>query len=529
MAVAHLIFRYPAAILHYVDHVALEQYVEYPQDARPLKGLYLVFNLDKAYGRFGGYQRLHHQYAVGCGFHSGPFKQLQGIFLVFHVCLIIIYLRIYKISLSPPTPSFPEFATWLRLRFATFVYMELIHSLLYMLNEMSPYILLGFLIAGALHAFIPQQTFARHLSGTGWKAVVKAAAVGVPLPLCSCGVLPTAIAMRRNGASRAASTSFLVATPQTGVDSIAATWSLLGPAFAVVRPVAALFTAMFGGLIVGRSERGEAVSVAVAPDAVDERPHGFFPRLAAALRYGFVDLVGSIGGWLVAGLIIAALITVYVPADFFSVFGSRPLLSMIAVLVIAVPMYVCATGSIPIALSLVMKGLSPGTALVLLMAGPAANFASFTLISREMGRKAAALYLLSIVGGAILFGLAVDYLLPASWFDLAGKAACANCHHGYGLFATICSALLVALLLYSFIKRIFTKSTITSNMTKEYIIKGMNCPHCQASVAKSIAAVEGVENVDVNLSAGIATVEGTHNPAILIEAVRAAGFDAAEK
>ena len=119
--------------------------------------------------------------------------------------------------------------------------MDLIYSLLFMLNEMSPYVLLGFLIAGVMHAFIPQRVFARHLSGSGWKSVVKSTLIGIPLPLCSCGVLPTGIAMRRNGASKAASTSFLVATPQTGVDSIAATWSLLGPAFAVVRPVAALF------------------------------------------------------------------------------------------------------------------------------------------------------------------------------------------------------------------------------------------------------------------------------------------------
>ena len=132
--------------------------------------------------------------------------------------------------------------------------MQLILSLFYMLNEMSPYILLGFLIAGLMHAFVPQRTFARHLSGRGVKAVVKSALIGVPLPLCSCGVLPTAIAMRRNGASRAAATSFLIATPQTGVDSIAATWSLLGPAFAAVRPIAALLTAVLGGVLVGRFE-----------------------------------------------------------------------------------------------------------------------------------------------------------------------------------------------------------------------------------------------------------------------------------
>ncbi len=282
--------------------------------------------------------------------------------------------------------------------------MQLFNSLLFMLNEMSPYILLGFLIAGIMHAFIPQRTFARHLSGTGLPAVFKAAMIGVPLPLCSCGVLPTAVAMRRNGASRAASTSFLISTPQTGVDSIAATWSLLGPAFAVVRPVAALVTALFGGMVVGRSENEpQPASVTTGGECSLEARRGFFSKAKEALQYGFIDLVGGIGRWLVSGLIVAAVITVYVPDDFFAVLGSTPILSMLVALLIAVPMYVCATGSIPIALSLIMKGLSPGTAFVLLMAGPAANFASFTLISKEMGSKSAALYLFSIVAGDKFF------------------------------------------------------------------------------------------------------------------------------
>ena len=405
--------------------------------------------------------------------------------------------------------------------------MELLNSLLFMLNEMSPYILLGFLIAGVMHAFIPQRTFARHLSGSGWKAVVKSALIGVPLPLCSCGVLPTAIAMRRNGASRAASTSFLVATPQTGVDSIAATWSLLGPAFAVVRPVAALFTAIFGGMAVGKADSEKDVVVACGVDSEDERPLTFAGKCVSALKYGFVDLVGSIGGWLVAGLIIAALITVYVPADFFAILGRNPILSMIAVLVIAIPMYVCATGSIPIAMSLVLKGLSPGTALVLLMAGPAANFASFTLISREMGRKAAAIYLLSIIAGAMAFGLLIDYVLPRDWFAIDAMGAA--CHHGheFSTFSTLCSAVLVLLLVASFVKRNIKTNKITGNMTKEYTIKGMNCPHCQATVTKTISGVSGVTQVDVNLSTGKAIVEGQHSADEVIAAVRAAGFDAA--
>lgn len=400
-----------------------------------------------------------------------------------------------------------------------------------MLGEMSPYILLGFLIAGVMHAFVPQHLFARHLSGNGLSAVVKSALLGVPLPLCSCGVLPTAIAMRRNGASRAAATSFLVATPQTGVDSIAATYSLMGPAFAVIRPVAALATAVAGGVAVGKTERQDvsASDASACSVAADERPEGFGARCLAALRYGFVDLVGSIGLWLVAGLLVAALITVYVPADFFAVLGSNPLFSMLAVLVIAIPMYVCATGSIPIALSLMLKGLSPGTAFVLLMAGPAANFASFTLISREMGRKAAVIYLMSIVAGAIAFGLLIDYLLPASWFPVGdAHAVCSG--HLPGIFSTVCAGILVVLLVAAFIRNHFNHKHITATtMTKEYQITGMNCPHCQAAVTKSIAAVPGVTQVDVNLTTGIATVAGPHDPAALLAAVRSAGFDASPR
>lgn len=404
--------------------------------------------------------------------------------------------------------------------------MDLLNSLLFMLNEMSPYILLGFFIAGLMHAFVPQKTFARHLAGTGWRSVVKSAAIGIPLPLCSCGVLPAAISMRRNGASRAASTSFLIATPQTGIDSIAATWSLLGPAFAVIRPIAALVTAVFGGIAVGKSERKSAACINCQPTAEEVAEHKRFGRkLLDALRYGFIDLVGSIGGWLVAGLIIASLITVYVPADYFTVIGSKPLLSMVTVLIIAIPMYVCATGSIPIALSLMLKGLSPGTALVLLMAGPAANFASFTLISREMGRKSAIIYLISIVVGAMTFGLIIDYLLPADWFTIRNAQAMAGKEHAFSLLSTASSAVLVILLVVTFIKRHKRKHINVSTMTKEYKIKGMHCSHCQATVVKSISSVKGVKQVDVNLSTGIAKVEGKHNAEDVVAAVRDAGFD----
>lgn len=435
-------------------------------------------------------------------------------------------------GVAPPAGSGPRIPRIPPLRLARkFDDMELLHSLLFMLNEMSPYVLLGFLIAGLMHAFVPQRTFARHLSGRGFGTVVKSALIGVPLPLCSCGVLPAAIAMHRNGASKAASTSFLISTPQTGVDSIAATWSLLGPAFAVLRPLAALATAVLGGAAVGRSEKEPAADIRTGEAAGRATgPQSLSGKCREALRYGFVDLAGSIGGWLVAGLIVAALITVYVPADFFSALGDRPLLSMIAVLIIAVPMYVCATGSIPIALSLVAKGLSPGTAFVLLMAGPAANFASFTLIAREMGRRAAVTYLVSIILGAVAFGLAIDYLLPARWFAMGPARIAAGCAHGFSLFPSLCSGLLAVLLGTAIVRRYSRRcsDTHTTAGTEAYTVRGMSCSHCRAAVAASIGAVAGVERVDVDLATGRVTVEGAHDAAAVVAAIRKAGFDVAE-
>ncbi len=402
---------------------------------------------------------------------------------------------------------------------------QLAYSFLNILNEMSPYILLGFLIAGFLHIFVRPSAMTRHLSGPGFKPVVKAALFGIPLPLCSCGVLPTAVALRRRGASKAASTSFLIATPQTGVDSIAATYSLLGLPFAIIRPVAALAGAVAGGMAVGKLDPEEKEGQVDVPD--DEPvPASFWGKVVASVRYGLVDMVASVGKWLVIGLVVAALITVFVPDSLFVGLSNYPLLAMLAVVAVAIPMYICATGSIPIALSLMLKGLSPGIAFVMLMAGPAANFASIMILNRTMGRRATAVYVGSVVVTAIAFGLVIDLLLPRSWFVPGGSAAAA-CVHGVDWFATACSALLVALLAYSaFVTRKHSHNhNINTNMTQTYIIEGMNCPHCQASVTKAIAALEGVEEVNVSLADGTAVVTGEADAAKVAEAVRLAGFD----
>lgn len=411
--------------------------------------------------------------------------------------------------------------------------MEYFDALLVMLNSMSPYLVLGFLIAGVLHAFVPSAVYSRYLAGTGVRSVVTAAAIGVPLPLCSCGVLPTAVSLRRNGASRAATTSFLIATPQTGVDSIAATYSMMGLPFAILRPIAALVTAMLGGTVLGVLEKQgklDGENGAVEPEAAPEAlPATLWGRVVETLRYGLVEMMQNIGKWLVLGLVVATLITVWVPDDFFTTYASNSVLNMFVVEAIAVPMYVCATGSIPIAAALMMKGLSPGCALVLLMAGPAANVASMLVVGRAMGRRAAAVYLLSIVGGAMGFGLAVDFIPGLQDMFTGAMPECMKCHHSEVSWLNIaCSTVLVVMIAWGFISKYKKSYLLTKNKTtmmKEYKIKGMMCNHCKAAVERGLAGVEGVEKVEVDLAKGVAYVTGNVAEDVIKAKVTALGYE----
>lgn len=406
--------------------------------------------------------------------------------------------------------------------------MEILNTLIYMLNEMSPYILLGFLVAGLMHGFIPPSAMNRHLSRGGWRSVVKGALLGIPLPLCSCGVLPAGVALHRAGASREATSAFLISTPQTGVDSIAATYSMLGPAFAILRPVAALVTALGGGMAVSYLG-GKDTTQTCGSTEVENTKTSFLARLKESLYYGFYLMVQSIGKWLVIGLVIAVLITIFMPENFLAGLGRHPWLAMICVVLISVPMYVCATGSIPIALSLMLKGLSPGAALVLLMAGPAANVASMAVIGRNLGRRCATVYLGTIVVSAMAFGLMVDYLLPSEWFVPGAAAAGAHCHGALPWFPTLCSVILVTLLLIAFFPR-KNKNLINSqsDMATEYKINGMSCAHCKATVEKCLSALEGVKAVNVDLGRGIAVVDGNHDREAAIRSIRDAGFEPVE-
>lgn len=405
---------------------------------------------------------------------------------------------------------------------------EIILTIFAIFNAMSLYLLLGFLFAGILHVLVPQQLFSKYLSKNNWGSVFYATLFGIPLPLCSCGVIPTAMALYKEGASKGSVVAFLIATPQTGVDSIIATYSLLGLPFAVIRPIAAFFTALFAGLTTNLFTAQESAPAPVQR-AADQpaTPLSFTQKLKRVFQYGYVEMMEDIGKMLLFGLVVAGLIAYFVPDNFFTIFGNNTILTMLLVLIVAVPMYVCATGSIPIAIALMLKGMSPGTALVLLMAGPAANIASMLVIGKVLGKKTFALYLTTLVIGAVCSGMIIDNLLPAGWFDVSNFSEVAHHSGHFYHFKVVCSVVLLALFINAMLlKKHKEQAQVAQNAgkTAAFLIEGMHCNHCKTNVTNALSKLKSVKKVTVNLSKSIAYVEGNPTDEEVKSAVEAIGF-----
>ena len=401
---------------------------------------------------------------------------------------------------------------------------EYITPLIDLLNEMTPYLLLGFLIAGILHEFVPRRIYADRLSKNNFSSVLWAALFGVPLPLCSCGVIPTAASLYREGASKGATVSFLISTPQTGVDSILATASVIGLPFAIIRPVVAFVTAIAGGVITNRICRNEQKPAQQTTPQTEKK--SITEKIIGTLRYGFVDMIQDIGKWIVIGLVVAAAITVLLPDNFFVTLNKYPLLNMIMILAVSMPMFLCATGSIPIAAALMLKGLSPGAALVLLMAGPATNMATILVINKVLGRKTLITYLATIMLGAIGFGLFVDYALPHEWFaNISHRHTAGCCDTTTPWWQTTSSVVFMILLFVGFVMKFRKKKTVAIT-EQRFRINGMMCNHCKANVEKALSGIEGVHSVRVELSEGAAYLTGENiDSQKVIDTINGLGYE----
>ncbi|MBO4286946.1 MAG: permease [Kiritimatiellae bacterium] len=284
---------------------------------------------------------------------------------------------------------------------------DILIAFVHVFAMMAPWLVFGFLMAGIIAVWIPRNWVNRVMGGSsGFRGILRAVAIGVPLPICSCGVLPIAAGLRKHGAGKGPTAALLISTPQTGIDSIHATYALLGPVFAVARPVAAALTGIVGGTVVAAVGGEDAEATAVADDSAGAK------GLKAIFWQAYRRLLGSVAKPLAVGLAISALVTVFVPDNFFAdTFHGNDWIAMPVMALVGFPMYVCSTASIPIAASLIAKGISPGAAFVFLMVGPAMNAMSLTTVAALVGRKAAAAYVAVIVAGAILCGIAIN-LVP---------------------------------------------------------------------------------------------------------------------
>jgi uncharacterized membrane protein YraQ (UPF0718 family) len=312
------------------------------------------------------------------------------------------------------------------------------HELFKVVNDSSFYLLLGFLIAGFIHEFISSKKLAQHLGGSGFKSILKASLIGAPLPLCSCGVIPAAIGLKKDGASQEATVSFLIATPETGVDSISISYALLDPILTVVRPIAAVVTSICAGIIekifgnkenrkwFGKSNsrtNSENLKVSSSKDnccececekdesKIKSQSKSFSQRLKDSFNYGFLDFFGDIVVYIIFGYLLAALISTLIPEKFIvENFGGKGILPMLGMLAVGMPLYICSTSATPIASALLLKGISPGAALVLLLSGPATNITTIVAVGKFLGRRSLFLYILSIMIVSLLLGMGLNWL-----------------------------------------------------------------------------------------------------------------------
>ena len=349
-----------------------------------------------------------------------------------------------------------------------FLWNEYFAVMLTLVAESAPYLLIGFALAGLLKAVVPEEKVYRHLGGNSLKSVTLASLFGIPLPLCSCSVLPVATSLRRSGASKGATTSFLISTPETGLDSIGITYALLDPIMTVARPLGAFATALFTGSVVNVFvRRGWDDEAAVAPAEPVEDDHGhdhsavFSPAGAGArsatevgresLTYAFGPLLDDLTNWLIIGLLVSGVIAVVVPDDFFGSVIPAGFVSSVLMLLIGTPMYICAAADTPVAATLIAKGLDPGAALVLLLVGPATNATTIAIIARLLGRRILVVHLIGVTGSALLLGLLINFVYTYFAVDLTAIVA-QVVESGLSPVNLAAGALFVYLLVYSTVR-----------------------------------------------------------------------------
>jgi uncharacterized membrane protein YraQ (UPF0718 family) len=337
-----------------------------------------------------------------------------------------------------------------------------IDSLIDLSYAMSPYILFGLMFAGILHELVPETIVTKHLGDESISSVIKSTLFGIPLPVCSCGVIPLATSIKKSGASKGATLSFLISTPITGVDSILATYGMFGWVFTIYRIFTSMIIAIVAGILTNYFDKEEVIEeveekksccsskTSCTVGAQENRKFSF----KNSFEYAFVTLLGDIAKPLLLGLVLGAIITVAIPQNLSEILMDSSWLSYLIAIAIAVPMYVCATASLPIAAALMIAGVSPGAAFVFLTAGPATNTVTIGVVKKMLGTISLYIYLGTIVVGSIIFGLGLDYIFNINSIDVKSII---HFHEEVGAVEILSSITLWALMLYFIIKPYFVK------------------------------------------------------------------------
>jgi len=386
--------------------------------------------------------------------------------------------------------------------------------------EMSPFLMLGFLISGLLYIIISKETITNNLGKPGALSVIKAAIFGVPMPLCSCGVIPVAASLYQRGASKGATLSFLISTPQTGVDSILITYGMLGPVFAMARPVIALITGVIGGLF---TEQINSEDYTTSIKTNHKHPK---KTLKDAIKYAFISLPQDIAGPLIKGILMAGLITLLIPDNFFQDYGITGWSAMILMAVLSIPMYICATASVPIAAGLISSGIEPGAAFVFLMAGPATNIATISVIINTLGKKIVYIYLSTIFTCSIISGALINKFIIINLNSMHHQM---NHNHWLNILSGL---LLLAVCIYAISSKFFIKDVIENLKNKadlSFIVKGMTCNHCKETVTEAINTCDGIQDVTINLESGQTFIYGNNlNKQHIITSINNVGYSIGE-
>jgi uncharacterized membrane protein YraQ (UPF0718 family) len=338
--------------------------------------------------------------------------------------------------------------------------MVLFSNFVLLFTESAPFLLLGMFIAGMINHWVPRKWVEKTLGGKS--SILTAALIGAPLPLCSCSVIPVAIGIRRSGASKASTASFLVATPETGVDSIGITYALMGPIMAVARPIAAIVSAIVAGLLVlwfGRQDdelgpEPQANTTSSCCHKTSAAATTMLEKTKAVFKFGYGQLLRDFMLWFLVGIFFAAIVTTLVPAGFLTQYA-QGIWAMLVVVVISIPMYVCATASTPIAVGLLLSGITPGAALVFMLTGPATNIATLMVIKNELGKRELGLYLLAIISSAVISGLLLDVLFKQ--FDWQMQLSHGEHSDMVGILYQGCALVLAGLIVYQLQKMLFSK------------------------------------------------------------------------